>query len=207
MHEGPTTSRRNPGGGGRRPRRMLLTQSTRTVFPTALPPSRAKHRTLGKLIRSRRPPRQAGNTTSVSQAREPRFREAEHLPRCCPAREGGACSPHRAGLPRARPATPTPQGYREHRGQQSWTEMCAQEQWGGHHRGVGVGRCRTAGRPRGRSGSEILLPPDFDWLGRLLELRGDTRSSFPPAPGQGGENSRYHAGSVYWAFTEGPAQC
>lgn len=77
---------------------MLLTQSTRTVFPTALPPSRAKHRTLGKLIHSRRPPRQAGNTTSVSQAREPRFREAEHLPRCCPAREGGACSPHCAAL-------------------------------------------------------------------------------------------------------------
>lgn len=197
MHEGPTTSRRNPGGGGRRPRRMLLTQSTRTVFPTALPPSRAKHRTLGKLIRSRRPPRQAGNTTSVSQAREPRFREAEHLPRRCPAREGGACSPHRAGLPRAGPATPTPQGYRAHQGQQSWTEMCAQEQWGGRHRGVGVGRCRPPGRPRGRSGSEILLPPDFDWLGRLLELRGDTRSSSPPAPGQGGENSHYHAGSVY----------
>lgn len=85
--------------------------------------------------------------------------------------------------------------------------MCAQEQWGGHHRGVGVGRCRPPGRPRGRSGSEILLPPDFDWLGCLLELHGDTRSSSPPAPGQGGENSRYHAGSVYWAFTEGPAQC
>lgn len=125
---------------------MLLTQSTRTVFPTALPPSRAKHRTLGKLIRSRRPPRQAGNTTSVSQAREPRFREAEHLPRRCPAREGGACSPHRAGLPRAGPATPTPQGYRVHRGQQSWIEMCAQEQRGAATEGWVWG---AAGRPAG----------------------------------------------------------
>lgn len=192
FREGSTPSRRNIGagvGGGHvrrcRPRTRKRPSSWRQL------PSRAKHQTRRELIRSRRPPPQAGNTTSVSQVRKLRFSEVEHLPRRCPAHEGGARSPDCSAAPtqssRERgPATPTPRGSREQRGQQSWTEGCAQEQWGA---ATGGGRraLLDGGPASGRSGSMALLPLDFEaGLGVCGSWRGNTWSFSPPAPGQGG---------------------
>lgn len=201
FREGSTPSRRNIGagvGGGHvrrcRPRTRKRPSSWRQL------PSRAKHQTRRELIRSRRPPPQAGNTTSVSQVRKLRFSEVEHLPRVAQQTKVEPALPTALRRLRSLPVS----GDRRHphlgglasRGVSRAGPRGVHRSNGGPPRGVGAGHCWTEGRPRGARAPWHCFLSTLRLAWASAGAGVGTPGASPHLPlGKAARNSRYYAES------------